>query len=129
MLVSLSDNDLYLVTHRHPDWLRQVTALIQLGIRWIQIRDKHASDEEIIAQTEAILDFCHSSNIQCQLLINDRVGLASRLGVGVHLGQGDLSPRVARDILGPRAVIGWTIHDDIDTAQTALEYIDYVGVG
>ena len=62
-------------------------------------------------------------------MINDRVGLASRLGVGVHLGQGDLSPRVARDILGPRAVIGWTIHDDIDTAQTALEYIDYVGVG
>ena len=123
------DNDLYLVTHPHPEWFSTVTNLISQGIRWVQIRDKAASDSIILEQAHSIVQFCHRHHIDCHILINDRVNVAKTLGVGVHLGQGDMSPQQARAILGPDAKIGWTIHDDVELGVSAFEWIDYVGVG
>lgn len=129
MSVQNVDNDLYLVTHPHADWISTVTGLISQGIRWVQIRDKTASDMQVFEQANAIIEFCQRHQIQCNLLINDRVDVAKSLGVGVHLGQGDMSPQEARAILGPHALIGWTIHDDVALGGSAREWIDYVGVG
>lgn len=123
------DNDLYLVTHPHPTWYSTVTRLITQGLRWVQIRDKIASDVSIFKQAQSIVQFCQRQEFDCNVLINDRVEVARALGVGVHLGQGDMSPQQARSILGPHATIGWTIHDDVELAKSAVGSIDYVGVG
>lgn len=122
-------SDLYLVTAPHPNWWMQVTSLVRQGVHWVQIRDKHATDDAIFEQGEALLRFCQQQGLPCEVLINDRVPVAKALGVGVHLGQGDMSPHEARSILGSDAVIGWTVHDNIKLAEEAARWIDYVGVG
>ena len=64
------------------------------------------------------------------LLINDYVDLAAELGCGTHIGQEDLAPEKARNLLGPDAVIGLTVHTEEELeAANALDEIDYVGIG
>jgi thiamine-phosphate pyrophosphorylase len=48
---------------------------------------------------------------------------------GVHLGQDDLSPAAARQLLGPRAIVGYSTHtiDQVDKAM--LEPASYIAIG
>ena len=48
---------------------------------------------------------------------------------GVHLGQGDLPPAVARQLLGPEALIGRSTHALDQLQQAVADGCDYVGVG
>src|SRR6185436_14960152 len=65
-----------------------------------------------------------------QLLINDRVDIALAVGAhGVHLGQDDMPPEAARQLLGPQAVIGYSTHN-IEQAIAATKLpIDYLAIG
>jgi thiamine-phosphate pyrophosphorylase len=57
-----------------------------------------------------------------QLVVNDRVDVARRAGVGVHVGIHDTRPAQARAILGPSAIVGWSIEDEAQLTDT--EQID-----
>lgn len=106
----------------------QVRQVIKGGCRWVQIRMKEASDEEITKVVEEIKPLCIET--ETFLILDDRVELAKLLDVGgVHLGKMDMLPSKARLILGPAAVIGTTANtfDDI-LAVRALD-IDYIGMG
>ena len=66
------------------------------------------------------------------LIINDHVDVALAAGAdGVHIGQNDLPPDVARKLLGAHALIGLSVSDarQVDHANTLGAMIDYVGVG
>ncbi len=108
--------------------VEQVKAVLEGGCRWVQVRMKDATDEEIAAVVEEIKPFCLEKD--AFLILNDRVELAKKLDVGgVHLGKEDMPASQARMKLGPAAVIGCTANtfDDI-TAVSSLD-IDYFGVG
>ena len=129
-LDSTSDSSLlYLVTHPHPTWLKQVTWLIAEGIPWVQIRDKEATSTELSKQVEAVLEFVERQGLSTTVLLNDNVHVAKSFGIGVHLGQSDMLPEQARTILGPKVPIGWTIHDDVSLIASQRPHIQYVGVG
>lgn len=65
-----------------------------------------------------------------RLVVNDRVDLALESGAGgVHLGQGDDDPRAAAALLGPRALIGATVHSMAELVALASAPIHYIGVG
>ena len=120
---------LYLVTHPHPRWLTQVLWLIGEGVPWVQIRDKDASDSVLSQQVEAVLNFVSQQGLPTTVLLNDRVHIARKFNIGVHLGQSDMSPSEARNILGSDVPIGWTIHDDVSLVDSQIDCIQYVGVG
>ena len=106
----------------------QVKGVIAGGCRWVQIRMKDASDEEISRVVEDVKPLCLET--ETFLILNDRVELAKKLDVGgVHLGKTDMLPSKARLLLGPAAVIGVTanIIDDIKAVRS-LD-IDYIGMG
>ena len=64
------------------------------------------------------------------MIINDDAELAARLGVGLHLGQGDGSLSAARALLGRQAIIGGTCHASLDLADAALkEGASYIAFG
>lgn len=108
--------------------VEQVKRVIEGGCRWVQIRMKEASDEEITKVVEEIKPLCLET--ETFLILDDRVELAKLLDVGgVHLGKMDMLPSKARLVLGPAAVIGTTANtfDDI-LAVRALD-IDYIGMG
>lgn len=106
----------------------QIFAVIEGGCRWIQIRMKNASDEEIKKVVDAVKPKCVET--QTFLLLNDRVELAKELNVGgVHLGPEDMPVSKARMILGPAAVIGVTAHNYADIVAVSALDIDYYGIG
>lgn len=106
----------------------QIFAVIKGGCRWIQIRMKDASDEEIKKVVDAVKPRCIET--ETFLLLNDRVELAKELNVGgVHLGKEDMPASKARMILGAAAVIGVTANTMADVIAVSALDIDYFGLG
>ncbi|MCE5309748.1 MAG: thiamine phosphate synthase, partial [Acidobacteriales bacterium] len=63
------------------------------------------------------------------LLINDRVDVALAVGAdGVHIGQSDMDFRDARKLLGPDALIGFSIETMEQAAEAAGLDAAYFGV-
>lgn len=106
----------------------QILAVIEGGCRWVQIRMKEASDDEIRKVVEAVKPKCEEKEVF--LILNDRVELAKELNVGgVHLGKEDMPCSKARMILGPAAVIGVTANTLADVLAVSNLDIDYYGLG
>jgi thiamine-phosphate pyrophosphorylase len=64
------------------------------------------------------------------VIINDRVDLARALGAqGVHVGQDDMSPAEARNVLGEDAIVGLSITHPDQLANVDPSIVDYLGVG
>lgn len=106
----------------------QVKGVIAGGCRWVQIRMKDASDEEISRVVEDVKPLCLET--ETFLILNDRVELAKKLDVGgVHLGKTDMLPSKARLLLGPAAVIGVTANTIDDVKAVRSLDIDYIGMG
>lgn len=65
--------------------------------------------------------------------VNDRVDVAQALAgegcAGVHLGQDDAPPSLARERLGEGAWIGLSTHDVRQIAAAQEEPVDYLGIG
>lgn len=115
-------------THSKTPVTDQIFGVIEGGGRWIQIRMKDASDEEIKTVVDAVKPKCIETGTF--LLLNDRVELAKELNVGgVHLGKEDMPVSKARMILGAAAVIGVTANTFADIAAVSQLDIDYYGIG
>lgn len=97
-----------------------VESAVQGGVNAVQLRDKHAQDNDLFElgkRLKKILAF-----YQIPFIINDRVGLALALDAdGVHLGQSDLSFHEARKILGPDKIIGISAND-LEQAKHANDW-------
>ena len=98
------------------------------GATLIQLREKYLSAREFYGDAEAALRVAHSRG--ARLIINDRVDIALALHAdGVHLGQDDLSPSVARQLLGKGALIGFSTHN-VEQAHAAADMpVDYIAIG
>lgn len=108
--------------------VEQVRQVLEGGCRWIQVRMKDATDEEIAKAMEEIKPMCLDK--EAFLILNDRVELAKTLDVGgVHLGKTDMLPSKARLVLGPAAVIGVTANTIEDVMAVRALDIDYIGIG
>jgi len=102
--------------------------LREAGIRFLQYRDKDASDE-VLLQRAAILRRIFPAS-DSRLILNDRVPLVLTAGYdGVHVGQDDLSPAEARALLGPEVMVGVSTHSESQLVKTADSPVDYVAIG
>ncbi len=98
------------------------------GIRFLQYRDKDASDQ-VILERAALLRGIFPAADSC-LILNDRVSLVRAAGFdGVHVGQEDLSPAEVRATLGPEMVIGVSTHSEGQLVMAADGPADYVAIG
>nr|WP_256657932.1 thiamine phosphate synthase [Pseudomonas sp. 2FG] len=108
--------------------LPYVEAALDGGARLLQYRDKSSDQARRLREAEALRSLCERYG--ASLLINDDAELAARLGVGVHLGQGDGSLAAGRALLGRQAIIGATCHAQLELAeQAAREGASYVAFG
>ena len=109
----------------------QIKGVIHGGCRWVQIRMKDASDEEIRAVFSEIRPLADET--QTVIIINDRVELARELGkdgvAGVHIGKHDMLPIKAREFLGPMAIKGVTANTFDDILAVRSLDVDYIGIG
>lgn len=113
----------YALTPEHTQddlLLAQVAAAVAGGVRWLQYRNKQASDEQRRRQATRLAAYCRNHAVQ--LIINDDVPLAQEVGAGgVHLGAQDLPVAAARAQLGEDAIIGCTCHDSLSLAAHAVQ--------
>ncbi|MGE8362917.1 thiamine phosphate synthase [Pseudomonas sp.] len=108
--------------------LPYVEAALKGGAKLLQYRDKSGDEARRLREAEALRELC--GRYGASLIINDDAELAARLGVGLHLGQGDGSLSAARALLGRRAVIGGTCHAQLELAENAIkEGASYVAFG
>lgn len=121
---------LQFITHPSEKYsiAEEVQMAIEGGCRWIQLRMKDASDEEVRNVALEIIPMCQETDTF--LIIDDRVELVNELRVsGVHLGKDDMDPMQAREILGPHAIIGVTANTAADIIKFKGKDVDYVGLG
>ena len=129
---------LYLVTSPVSGLETVVAAALAAGVRLVQYRAKPGDaptlagappdDRRRFEQASALRLLCHRHG--ALFLVNDRIDLALAVGAdGVHLGQGDLPPAVARRLLGPDRLIGRSTHRLEDLHQAVADGCDYIGVG
>jgi len=109
-------------------FLDYVKAALDGGVVLLQYRDKTSDEARRLREAEALRKLCES--YKTQLIINDDLELAAKLGVGVHLGQTDGPLTPARALLGRNAIIGSTCHGKLPlAAQAAREGASYVAFG
>ncbi|MFN3929168.1 MAG: thiamine phosphate synthase [Thermoflexus sp.] len=103
-------------------------AALRGGITMLQLRWKSGPLREMLQLGEALQKLCQRYGVP--LLINDRVDVALALRAdGVHLGQEDLPPEVARRLLGARALIGVSARTPDQARAAEAAGADYLGTG
>ena len=108
--------------------LECVDAMLQAGVDVIQFREKEMSRQKKYRQCLEIAALCRRRG--ALFIVNDEVDLAIAVEAdGVHLGQDDLPPAVARQQMGPDALIGLSTHSVGQYEAALLEPVDYIGVG
>ena len=125
----LQDARLYLVCSLRPGGrsLGDVLApALAGGVDIVQLRDKQASAEQLIAAAKVARGLCDRAG--ALLILNDRPELVEAAGAdGCHVGQDDMEIAAARERAGADALVGQSTHfpDEVDGATGA----DYIGVG
>lgn len=98
------------------------------GIRWVQLRMKGASADELRDAGRVVRDLCDRWG--ATFIIDDHVELVRELGAdGVHLGLKDMPTDEARRLLGPDVIIGGTANTFEDIAMHCAAGVDYIGLG
>ena len=109
-------------------YLDSVRIALEGGCRWIQLRMKEVSPEEIIPIAKEAMAMCHKYG--ATFIIDDHVELVKLLGAdGVHLGKNDMPISEARRILGKDFIIGGTANTFEDVRMHAEAGADYIGCG
>lgn len=98
------------------------------GCRWVQLRMKGATDEEVEPIARKLQVACEGAD--ATFILDDRVELVKKLGVdGVHLGKNDMPVDEARKILGDDFIIGGTANTFDDIRRLYAQGADYIGCG
>ena len=123
---------LYLVTDRAlcaaMGVVDTVTAAVQGGVSFVQLRDKTATTPERIALAQALKDALAGSGVP--LVVNDDGVAAQAADVdGAHIGQGDMDPADVRAMLGPDKIVGLSCETKKAVRAGDPNIIDYLGIG
>lgn len=102
-------------------------ALVEGGARILQLRHKDQWTRETYHAATELASFLRAA--QVTMIVNDRADIAKMLDAGLHVGQDDLPPKAARAILGDKATLGFSTHNEAQLCAAAGEPIDYVALG
>ncbi len=103
-----------------------VEALLDGGARLVQFRHKDEYTRQALDQLQQIAALCRAAG--AQLIVNDRADFAAICDAGLHVGQDDLPPALARRVMGDRT-LGLSTHNEAQLRAAASEPVDYVALG
>jgi thiamine-phosphate diphosphorylase/hydroxyethylthiazole kinase len=129
------DYTLYLVTNNEmvPEGLtiyEQVEKALQNGVTLVQLREKNLEINEFIERANKIHKITEKYNVP--LIINDNVDVALAIDAeGLHIGQDDINPIIARKLIGNDKILGLTAKtvEHLDNLFNLPIQIDYIGMG
>jgi len=107
---------------------QQVEDVCKGGVKWIQLRMKKATADEIITVAKEVRAICDA--FQATFILNDHVELVNEVNAdGVHIGKEDMDSITARKIIGNDKIIGCTTNTIDDVMNVSKLNIDYIGLG
>lgn len=124
--------DLYLVTDRTQtrgrDLLWVLEQALEGGANAVQLREKDLGGRDLFELAEKISRLCE--RYRASLFINDRVDVALAVdAAGVQLGKASVPIEAARSLLGPKRLIGASIHSLDELSDAAGGGADFVVFG
>jgi thiamine-phosphate pyrophosphorylase len=120
---------LYFVTDVRPGLEELLAAALAGGVDMVQLRDKSASDDELVRAAAVFRRLCDEHN--ALFWLNDRPDLVAACGAdGVHVGQDDMPVAEARAAAGADVLVGLSTHSRVQLdAALADGEADQVSVG
>ncbi|PYR68205.1 MAG: thiamine phosphate synthase [Acidobacteria bacterium] len=108
--------------------LEVARAFLHGGARFLQLRAKTLGSRAFLELADACVALARASS--ASIIINDRIDIArvSRAD-GVHVGQDDVPPAAARQLLGDKAIVGLSTHTLAQVDAALREPISYLAVG
>lgn len=98
---------------------------VEAGVRWVQLRDHEASDDEFAAAARELADDLRRLSPGVVISINRRMSVAVELGAGFHTGAGGPSLASAADAIQNQP-IGYSAHSIDEVRQARRKGVDYV---
>ena len=104
-------------------------AIKKHNIKILQYRRKSVNIKNKAEEAKKLLNLCLEHNTL--FIVNDDVNLCEKVGAhGIHIGQGDMSAKSARDALGDKFIIGVTCHNSLELAIEAEKNgANYIALG
>ena len=103
-------------------------AALRGGVTCVQLRDKTATEEELLAQAKQLAVLCHRYG--ALFIVNDNVRVALESGAdGVHVGLSDMAVAKVREMAGEGLIIGASAHSVSEAVAAVSAGADYLGVG
>ena len=126
------DYSLYLVTDRgmigDRSLFSAVEEAIKGGVTLLQLREKDAGSGEFYSIAVEMKKLAVSYRVP--LIINDRLDIALAADAdGLHIGQEDLPLEVARALLGPGKILGYSVSNPAEAVYGEKNGADYLGAG
>jgi thiamine-phosphate pyrophosphorylase len=108
-----------------------VAAALRGGVTAVQLRAKSATTLELLELARTLNGICAEANVP--FIVNDRVDVAlaaEAAGAHVgHIGEEDLSPKDARHLLGPGAIVGVSVGTPQEAHMATSQGASYVSAG
>jgi len=125
------DYSLYLVTDRDilqgRDFLACMEAALAGGVSLLQLREKNVSSRDFFTLAMGLKELCQIYRVP--LIINDRLDIMLAVDAdGLHIGQEDMPLEIARRIIGPDKLLGYSV-SSVKEALHGSALADYLGVG
>ncbi len=123
---------LYAITDRglEPgrDLAAQVSRLMELGVDWLQVREKDLPANELFSAVAAMAP--RARRLGIKLLVNERADIAASAGAdGVHLASSSPSVEVVRRRFPPPFFIAVSCHSREEAVRAASSGADAVTLG
>lgn len=124
---------IYLITDRRsisdlPGAIAAALSALPIGAAAVQLREKDLPPADLLELARTLLPLCRSA--KAPLLVNSRLEVAKAARAdGVHLPADGPAVAVARQHLGPGALVGRSCHSPQEVAQAAQDGADFAVFG
>ena len=125
----MTDFGFYLViTNPAVGYAKCAEAAVRAGVKIIQLRMKHATRDEILAEAREMRKV--TAGTGTLFIVNDDPSIAAEVDAdGVHVGQGDMPPAEVRARYPGLRLVGLSTHNMEQVRASVSQPIDYIGVG
>jgi thiamine-phosphate pyrophosphorylase len=106
--------------------IQAAEGLLEAGVRILQFRHKDAWTQGHFETALQIANLCHAAGVL--FVLNDRADYARMLGAALHIGQHDLPPVAARQVISDE-VMGYSTHNRVQLTRGNEEPVEYVSLG
>ncbi len=110
------------------EFLPRIKAVLDAGVRAVQIREKDLRPHDLADLCESVRDLARP--FRARVLVNDRAGIVVSSDLdGVHLTESSMPPSVARPLIGTGKLIGVSRHDLAGAQQAERDGADFLVAG